>query len=1336
MINIISRAQRIGWMLLVLILLQAMPGAAHGVEAQQPQPTANGNHHYIIFVSGWQCLPVATGNTISGNDKFHPRDEWKTIREALAVTGDGGKAVALSAFAEQVRALHFDSIDSSRFLYYSYTGKWNDKPDNSNASTTLQDPDYTYSDTHFHDRNGQGAECPDKTHSLVWDLARNRGSDDFFSDRATHINTMIDTIVATDDQAEFTIISHSQGAAIATYWAGSNLSQNYRNRINVIVTLHGFTKGLLGLQSYGERQVYVDQVVEKMNYGVKEIPVYSIRHCCDFAALPANTQSGTWLSTEIQGFDNKINHWLAKDNPSSARAIALVVASNSVGTPNKSVPLQAGRHDQPFNWLGAGGLFDILSRSAIIPISIPVWNPNIPVISSGPLTASNYVDLYVNQAKSADPVVRTHRPTLQFDPGFPPRLSASADLEWRWEVNARPPIQSTDGLKSFVSKGTSLTHRPTTYTAENYVQYSDAVATDGVDLIAVIDASGSMQGIKFQQAQEAAILLLNQASTNDQIGAVAFKTGSSVVYPLSTASDTAKTEAERGIRSTIPDGMSTSIGAGLQSALSQIQQNGKTGNQRVLVLLTDGQENAAPLWKDVESAVLNADVTIYTVGLGLGSNTTARSLLQEIANKTGGRFYDTPNAQDLLQIYSEIASAVQGRQLYQITKDTVPPNSSQVYPAHIDGGTKQIQFQLTWSNVSTNLNLALVDPAGIVINASNYSGYGGNVTYTRGNTYVIFDVNQPKPGQWSYTVINSPTTRMMQLGKDVARAVTDVDFTVNVNGISDLTVENLSESRATFLNYEPFVLGVDLFDPAPVITATVVAQIAKPDGTMVAIPLKNKSIDSGPVFAGEYFAEYVPDQIGTYSVRINANGIANDGNQFERSLSFSVFVETNPQPPADMQVAIVKIPDTDPANPEFCIAYRNDGIVNAQDVYLYLLQNMNGLASSFGSPTDKGDGNYEWRLGVVPGGTGTTERIRLSASTAMTDGIAFVSINDGISLDNSLNPNFDPATTPTYDPQLSNNGGMSGNEDIEVTLHQGWNLIGMPKEFLMRTPQGVLCPLSAELDVVLGFDEQGITYDPALPEFSTLKEFDPLHGYWFRTNTDGKLRIPGYLLAANEPIALNKGWNLVGYLPKQSLVITDALTTIADKYDTVLGFDGGAASYSVNIPPQLNTLQQFTPGSAFWIHMLEAAVLQYPTNPSATTRTADYVNRYQATSDIAATNEWINIYSTNSTYNGQPLTPGSVVTAVGEDGRSLGQITVRDEGWYGLLAVYGDDAYTDGLDGARPGEHIRFLINNQPATITNGANPVWTANGDLVQVDLAATGPQMDRHLYLPNVGR
>ena len=80
-----------------------------------------------------------------------------------------------------------------------------------------------------------------------------------------------------------------------------------------------------------------------------------------------------------------------------------------------------------------------------------------------------------------------------------------------------------------------------------------------------------------------------------------------------------------------------------------------------------------------------------------------------------------------------------------------------------------------------------------------------------------------------------------------------------------------------------------------------------------------------------------------------------------------------------------------------------------------------------------------------------------------------------------------------------------------------------------------------------------------------------------------------------------------------------------------------------------------------------------------------------------------------------------------------GEAVVSEPGQHGLLSIYRDDPYTHELDGALANELIRFLVDGQPATVANGAIPRWTANGDLIEVDLTVNRSDVSREMiYLP----
>jgi hypothetical protein len=162
---------------------------------------------------------------------------------------------------------------------------------------------------------------------------------------------------------------------------------------------------------------------------------------------------------------------------------------------------------------------------------------------------------------------------------------------------------------------------------------------------------------------------------------------------------------------------------------------------------------------------------------------------------------------------------------------------------------------------------------------------------------------------------------------------------------------------------------------------------------------------------------------------------------------------------------------------------------------------------------------------------------------------------------------------------------------LDVPLLESWNLMSAYVNPFTTDASVVQRPIHGQYVVIQGFDGGAQSYYPDLPpEVNTLKEMDAEHGYWIKAVGDGQLsddedgeeavatlRVVGEKFAEDRPIELDAGWNLVSYLPRQSLAVQDALQSIDGLYAAVLGFDQGALSYYPDIDPSFNTLHEMTP---------------------------------------------------------------------------------------------------------------------------------------------------------------
>ena len=95
----------------------------------------------------------------------------------------------------------------------------------------------------------------------------------------------------------------------------------------------------------------------------------------------------------------------------------------------------------------------------------------------------------------------------------------------------------------------------------------------------------------------------------------------------------------------ITPGGATSIGAGVGNAILTL---GSTGNQRAILLLTDGLQNTAPMLEEVEGFLGN---TILNV-IGLGSDADIDGpLLTRVAHAHGGHFTRATNGLTLRKFF-------------------------------------------------------------------------------------------------------------------------------------------------------------------------------------------------------------------------------------------------------------------------------------------------------------------------------------------------------------------------------------------------------------------------------------------------------------------------------------------------------------------------------------------------------------------------------------------------------------------------------------------------------------------------------------------------------------
>jgi len=184
----------------------------------------------------------------------------------------------------------------------------------------------------------------------------------------------------------------------------------------------------------------------------------------------------------------------------------------------------------------------------------------------------------------------------------------------------------------------------------------------GIDILLLIDRSSSMaqidldpQSSRWEIARAAAASFI-EARNQDRIGLIGFARYPDLVSP-STLDHAALAELLQGMRMVEPGGAEdlTGIGGAVGRAAQILGARDTTS--RVLVLLTDGQENVATpaepgSLQPLEAGALcrNWGVRVYPIALAQ----EAGEQLAALAKQTGGRAYSAASADALNLVFAEI----------------------------------------------------------------------------------------------------------------------------------------------------------------------------------------------------------------------------------------------------------------------------------------------------------------------------------------------------------------------------------------------------------------------------------------------------------------------------------------------------------------------------------------------------------------------------------------------------------------------------------------------------------------------------------------------------------
>lgn len=170
-----------------------------------------------------------------------------------------------------------------------------------------------------------------------------------------------------------------------------------------------------------------------------------------------------------------------------------------------------------------------------------------------------------------------------------------------------------------------------------------------VNLVLLVDTSGSMEGRAIADARAASLALLDTLSPRDRLAVVTFDSKAEVLLP-STKLEDADTKELRAKIGAMKARGTTDMASGLRLALNEVEKSLEKDGVNRIVLLGDGVPNDdAQIASLVAEATLRG-VSITTMGLGTDYDET---LMGRIAQQSGGKFSYVEDSTKVASFFEE-----------------------------------------------------------------------------------------------------------------------------------------------------------------------------------------------------------------------------------------------------------------------------------------------------------------------------------------------------------------------------------------------------------------------------------------------------------------------------------------------------------------------------------------------------------------------------------------------------------------------------------------------------------------------------------------------------------
>lgn len=185
------------------------------------------------------------------------------------------------------------------------------------------------------------------------------------------------------------------------------------------------------------------------------------------------------------------------------------------------------------------------------------------------------------------------------------------------------------------------------------IEPADSKPDQNVDLVIVLDRSGSMTGQKISDARQAVVNLIDRLTEKDRLALVTYSNG---VHTLSSLKnmDSQNRRQVKALVGQIRSGGGTNLGGGMHRGIGMLLKSTSDGHHRKVILISDGLANHGitdpNALGNMASGAAEHNFAVSTVGVGYDFN---EILMTTIADHGAGNYYFLENPNAFAQVFEK-----------------------------------------------------------------------------------------------------------------------------------------------------------------------------------------------------------------------------------------------------------------------------------------------------------------------------------------------------------------------------------------------------------------------------------------------------------------------------------------------------------------------------------------------------------------------------------------------------------------------------------------------------------------------------------------------------------